>query len=125
MSELKTAQAYLAEVLPQISEISAEKLAGRLAASANKPDAEQLVLIDVRELAEYQAGAIKGAKHISRGTLEMNIHSYLAEIGKLSAEQEIILYCRSGGRSALAALSLQMMGFTNVYSLAGGFARYI
>ncbi|WP_016956123.1 rhodanese-like domain-containing protein [Catenovulum agarivorans] len=123
MSQLKTAQAYLAQVLPQINEISADKLAEKMAIANNNN--QSLVIIDVRETAEYQQGAMLGAKHISRGTLEMNIHSYLAEIGKLSAEQEIVLYCRSGGRSALAALSLQNMGFTNVYSLAGGFARHI
>ncbi|EWH11749.1 rhodanese domain-containing protein [Catenovulum agarivorans DS-2] len=122
MTELITVQAYLAQVTKQVSEITPEQLIGRL--KNHKDNDGKLVIIDVRETAEYSAGAIPCAKHIPRGILEMYIHDHLSALGKLSAEQEIILYCRSGGRSALAALSLQNMGFNNVFSLAGGFVGY-
>jgi rhodanese-related sulfurtransferase len=80
---------------------------------------EKLVLIDVREDSEWQAGHASSAVHISRGTLESGIEKAAPD-----KAQRVVLYCRSGSRSALAAESLQKMGYTNVFSLAGGFTGY-
>jgi rhodanese-related sulfurtransferase len=76
---------------------------------------EPLVLIDVREESEYAAGHLPGALPIGRGILERDIEDWVGE-----RDQEIVLYCGGGYRSALAADNLQRMGFTNVWSMAGG-----
>lgn len=77
-----------------------------------------ITLLDVREKVEHDAGHIEGSKHISRGVLEMQIENHPDFQDKDTA---VIVYCKSGGRSALAAATLQEMDFTNIYSLEGGF----
>ncbi len=77
------------------------------------------LILDVREPAEYEAGCISGAINIPRGVVEFQIGNHPAFQGKLDAE--IVVYCLSGGRSALAAESLQKLGYTGLVSLAGGF----
>lgn len=73
-------------------------------------------LLDVREVYEWQTGHIPGARHLARGILERDIERMLPD-----PQSEIILYCGGGFRSALAADSLQRMGYRRVRSLAGGF----
>lgn len=80
---------------------------------------EKYALIDVREDNEWAAGHAAGAIHISRGILEKAIESSVPQ-----KDARIVLYCHSGSRSALAADTLQKMGYTKVYSLAGGFTAY-
>jgi rhodanese-related sulfurtransferase len=76
-------------------------------------------LIDVREDNEYENGHAKGATHIGRGVIERDI------IGKFpDKNQELILYCGGGFRSALAADNLQKMGYTKVFSMAGGWTAW-
>ncbi|RXJ71721.1 rhodanese [Veronia nyctiphanis] len=89
-------------------------------------DKDRFVLIDVREKNEVDGGIIEGATHIPRGTLEMNIHKHLKEVtgSDYIDNVAIALYCRSGARSALAAESLQQMGFEDVYSLRGGITQW-
>ena len=82
-------------------------------------DGEPLRLIDVREESEYAAGRIPGAIHIGRGVLERDIESKVPD-----HDEEIILYCGGGFRSALAADNLQKMGYTNVISMDGGFRAW-
>jgi rhodanese-related sulfurtransferase len=77
---------------------------------------ENFTLIDVREPDEVAEGAIAGAKPLPRGQLEYKIDNITTD-----KEQPIVCYCGGGGRSALAAQSLQKMGFKNVKSLAGGY----
>lgn len=77
------------------------------------------VLIDVREPAEWAAGHIPSATLLPRGILEGKIEDVVHD-----ADQPIVLYCGSGGRSALAAESLQRMGYRRVLSLAGGFTAW-
>jgi rhodanese-related sulfurtransferase len=72
-------------------------------------------LIDVREDNEFEAAHAAGAEHLGRGVIERDIVSKHPEKG-----EEIILYCGGGYRSALAAANLQKMGYTNVWSMAGG-----
>ncbi len=86
----------------------------------------QCVLIDVREPGEYEKGNIPGSVNIPRGLIEFMIHTHPAlqcesHPVKEKADTSIVLYCQSGGRSALAAQSLQNMGFSNVTSMAGGY----
>jgi rhodanese-related sulfurtransferase len=80
---------------------------------------EDFELIDVREDNEYNRAHIKGAKHIGRGILERDIHLHIHDHGR-----KLILYCGGGYRSALAAESLQKMGYTNVISMDGGWRRW-
>lgn len=76
------------------------------------------VLIDVREADEYAAGHLPGAMHMSRGMLEFKLSNDTA----LSLrELKIVLYCKTGGRAALAAGSLRDMGYLHVKSISGGF----
>jgi sulfur dioxygenase len=80
-----------------------------------------IVLIDTREESEYAAGHIEGALLIPRGMLEFKI-SNMPELADKS--KAMLIYCRSGGRSALAAHTLQQLGYTNVLSMAGGFEAW-
>lgn len=74
------------------------------------------VLIDVREDREFHAGRIPGAVHIGKGVIERDIEEKIPD-----TSTPIVLYCGGGYRSALAALNLQQMGYTNVISMDGGF----
>jgi rhodanese-related sulfurtransferase len=79
-------------------------------------------IIDVREPEEYAAGCLPGAINIPRGVLEFRIDGHPQVQGRRDAE--VILYCQSGGRSALAAESLAKLGYTGVVSLAGGYKAW-
>jgi rhodanese-related sulfurtransferase len=80
------------------------------------------VVIDVREANEYAAGHLAGAINIPRGVLEFNL-SATAAFGK--PDLRVVLYCKTSGRSALAAVSMQTMGYRNVVSLAGGYDAWV
>lgn len=84
------------------------------------------ILIDIREADEYARGHIPGAVHVTRGLLEFQIHKTLEHIGVKAdpADADIVLYCGTGGRSALAAKSMDDMGFRNVRSLDGGIVAW-
>ena len=77
------------------------------------------ILIDVREKDEWLEGSIPGARWIPRGFLEQRIEDQVPE-----RSSEIVLYCAGGTRSALAARSLEELGYTNVKSMAGGFSAW-
>jgi sulfur-carrier protein adenylyltransferase/sulfurtransferase len=79
----------------------------------------ELILLDVREADEFEQGAIIGAAFVPRGVLESSIPAHL-----ISPDHEVVVYCSGGARSALAAKTLQDMGYTNVWSLEGGFDRW-
>ena len=79
-----------------------------------------LHLIDVREDHEFAHSRLPGARHIARGILERDI-----EVAIPDPTARIVLYCGGGYRSALAADSLQKMGYTNVVSMWGGFKGWI
>jgi rhodanese-related sulfurtransferase len=89
-------------------------------------DDPDTIVVDVRDAAEREAdGAIPGSLHASRGMLEFHADpESSAHIKALDPAKKIILYCGTGGRSALAAKTLQDMGFKDVASLAGGFAAW-
>lgn len=89
---------------------------------------EGTLLIDIREAPEFDRGHIEGAIFSTRGLLEFEIHAIVerAAAGTDVAPQEfdIVLYCGTGGRSALAAKSLDDMGYHNVKSMAGGIVAW-
>jgi rhodanese-related sulfurtransferase len=76
-------------------------------------------LVDVREDNEWERGRARGAEHMGRGIIERDIETAVP-----NHDAELILYCGGGYRSALAADNLQRMGYTNVYSLAGGWKAW-
>ncbi|PAU94211.1 sulfurtransferase [Aliifodinibius salipaludis] len=80
---------------------------------------DDFVLLDVREQDEWEDAHIAGAEYLGRGILERDIEEEYPD-----AEEEIVLYCGGGYRSALAADNLQKMGYQNVKSLAGGFRSW-
>jgi rhodanese-related sulfurtransferase len=122
---MKTAQEYISEIKANIREVSTHELHTAM----SKPD---VVIIDVREHEEFLTGHIEGAINFPRGVLEMKIHEHplvshhcewvlaLTEL----AQKDIYLICRTGGRSALAAASLQNMGFSKPLSVAGGMMQW-
>ena len=81
---------------------------------------EPLLLIDVREDHEWEAGHLPGARHLGRGILERDIEKHVSD-----KAAPIVLQCGGGFRSALAADNLQRMGYTNVRSLAGGYRGWV
>jgi len=105
-----TYQELVAAAKSQIQEIQPEELEPRL---------NEVVVVDVREADEFDQGSIEGSVHVARGLLESSIRSHVPDL-----EREVVLYCAAGARSALAALSLQQLGYTRVSSLAGGFGRW-
>lgn len=76
------------------------------------------LLIDVREPSEYNAGHIAGAVNIPRGLLEFKMSSTPECAAR---DLKLVLYCKTSGRAALSAQSLQAMGYTQVISIGGGF----
>jgi len=81
---------------------------------------EKFHLVDVREESEWAAGHIKGAVHLGKGIIERDIETKIPD-----KKAEIVLYCGGGFRSALAADNLQKMGYTNVWSMDGGWKGWI
>ena len=102
----------VSEAKRSVSEISPRE-------TAEKAKKKEALIIDVRDPEESATSRIPDAKTISRGTLEIEIE----ELAPASSTP-IICYCGGGGRSALAAESLQRMGYTNVKSMAGGFKAW-
>ena len=86
------------------------------------------LLIDIREPAEFEKGHIPGAILLPRGLLEFEIHKlvdvFRPDPGIPNADRPIVLYCGTGGRSALAALCLDSMGYRNVSSMSGGIVAW-
>lgn len=95
------------------TDITAEELKERLAKG------ETPVIIDVREDWEHQENKISGAQNIPLGALPQR----LDELEDMK-EQEIIVQCRSGARSASAKAFLQQQGYSNVRNLLGGILAY-
>ncbi|MEX1133861.1 MAG: molybdopterin-synthase adenylyltransferase MoeB [Acidimicrobiia bacterium] len=105
-----TYQELVAAAKRQIREIQPQELEPRLG---------EVTVVDVREADEFDQGSIEGSIHLARGVLESTIRSHVSDL-----DREVVLYCAVGARSALAALSLQQLGYTRVSSLAGGFGRW-
>lgn len=113
---MKTFTQLVDECLQHIEEIFPWDL-------AEKQQATKPLIIDVREPYEFDAMHIEGSINVPRGILESAVEfDYEETIPQLvqARDKEVILVCRSGRRSALAALTLQEMGFGNVISLKTG-----
>jgi rhodanese-related sulfurtransferase len=123
---IKSSQQLVAEAKAQIREVTVQQLATVL-------QNHQAIFIDVREPDEFQQGRVDHAVNYPRGMLEMKIHQHPAVAAHCDAAvalteiaaQPVYLMCRSGARSALAALSLQQMGFSQVFSVAGGYQAWV
>ena len=118
---IKTGAQIVDGIKANITEVTVNDLADNLA--------KEIILIDVRESEEYKESHIAGSVNFPRGVLEMKLHMHpdfkdaespLDEMNKL----DIYLICRSGARSALAAESLQRMGFSKVLSVSGGMMEW-
>ncbi|RKG73364.1 molybdopterin-synthase adenylyltransferase MoeB [Corallococcus exercitus] len=107
-----TFRELLSEVKKEIREVSHEHVRQLLDSGA------KVKLVDVREADEYAGGRLPGAVHIPRGYLELRIEE------KADRDEELVLYCAGGTRSALAARTLRDMGYARVSSLAGGYNRW-
>lgn len=94
--------------------ISVDDMKSELAAE------KQPLVIDVRTEKEYLAGHLKGAMWIPRGKVKFDIQKVATD-----PDHPIILYCRTGGRSALATLALKGIGYRNVKNLDGGFKAWV
>lgn len=109
-----TVQDMVAAAKQQITEVNTTN-AKQLIAEGN------ITLVDIREESEYTAGHIDNAVPLPRGVLEFKIGNFpeLADKSK-----PVLIYCRTGGRAALAAQSLKTLGYTNVLSIAGGYEAW-
>ena len=108
----------IGEALAEVSSISVDEALALV-------DGADAVFVDVRERAEHDAGAIAGAVAAPRGFLEF-IADPAAPMhnAALSSGKRLVIYCASGGRSALAAKTLQDMGYSGVANLTGGFQAW-
>jgi sulfur-carrier protein adenylyltransferase/sulfurtransferase len=109
----ETSQQLLQRVKRTIKEVTIDEASGAL-----RSDQPPLV-VDVRERDEFEEGAIKDAVHVPRGYLELRIENVAPD-----RSRPIVLYCAGGARSALAARSLEELGYEHVSSLAGGFGAW-
>jgi rhodanese-related sulfurtransferase len=112
MAEHTRFEKLVAEAKKNITEISP-------AEAAAKAKSGEAVIVDVRDKDEWEDEHIPEAIHLSRGTIELEIEDVTPDMDAL-----IICHCGGGGRSALAAESLQKMGYKNVRSMAGGFKAW-
>jgi rhodanese-related sulfurtransferase len=97
----------------RIQEVSVDETLRRL---VSNPQAK---LIDVREDHEWDEAHAAGSVHLGKGIIERDV-----EVTIPDKTTEVILYCGGGYRSALAADALQEMGYTNVFSMAGGWKAW-
>ncbi len=110
----KTTAHLIAEAKGRIENLAPADVAAEL-------EAGNVLLVDLRESEERQQGSIRGAVHVPRGMLEFCADPTSAyHRAEFDPGRRIILYCASGGRSALAADMLRVLGYTRVAHLDGG-----
>jgi rhodanese-related sulfurtransferase len=105
---MKSGTDLIAEAKQRITEVNAKDALVRHAKGGT-------TFLDVRDLQEVNLGKIPGALHISRGSLETKVEAAIPR------DADVVIYCASGNRSALAADTMRQMGYAKVSSLAGGF----
>ena len=76
---------------------------------------EKFMLVDVREESEFAQDHLPGAIHLGKGVIERDVEARIPDL-----DTPVVLYCGGGFRSALAADTLQKMGYINVLSMDGG-----
>lgn len=109
-----TAQDMVAAAKQQITEVNVDKAKQLLAEGG-------ITLLDVREESEYAAGHIDKAILLPRGVLEFKIGT-VAELADKA--KPVMIYCRTGGRASMAAVTMKTLGYSNVVSIAGGFEAW-
>jgi len=115
---IKSSTTLVTEALDQIKTISTDE-------AFEKSSKNECNLIDIRDIRELdKEGRVENSNHIPRGMLEfwLDPDSVYFKDGKLDMNKEMVLFCAGGLRSALAAKTLQDMGFENVSHIDGGFA---
>ena len=115
--KIKSAQTLVSEALKDIKTINVDD-------ALKMFNEKQCNLIDIRDIRELQKeGQVEGANHIPRGMLEfwLDPDSPYFKEGKLNMDKEMVLFCAGGLRSALAAKTLNDMGFKKVSHIDGGF----
>lgn len=108
---------FIADCLPDIRELFPWDL------ERMRQEHPDMLLLDVREPYEYTAGRIAGSINVPRGILETACeYGYEETVPALvqARDRPVVVICRSGNRSALAAWVMQQMGYRNVYSLKTG-----
>ena len=113
---MKHSEGFLKLVDDAKSRIREVTVAETQARMKQNPDAK---LIDVREDHEWEAAHAAGAIHLGKGIIERDVETAVPD-----KATEMILYCGGGYRSALVADVLQRMGYTNVFSMAGGWKAW-
>ena len=103
----------LREVRAAIPETTPEEVRARL------DSGERFELLDVREQDEVQYGIVPGAAHLSRAHFESRVEDVLPD-----KSAEVVVYCATGVRSVFSARTLRELGYENVSSMKGGFARW-
>ena len=101
------------QIRPHIKEVDCTQTVKMLAQ-------QDVILIDVRDRHEYEAGSIPESFHLSKGWIEAKIHQLVSD-----KSRPIILYCGGGNRSLIAAYNLKQMGYQQVYSMAGGYKAWL
>lgn len=109
----KTGEDLIAQAKEQIEEVSPDEVKAMIARG------EKVVYLDVREPNEWNLGRIPQAVHLPRGNLETKIEALI------DRQQRVVVYCARGNRSALAALTMQQMGYEKVASMARGFGGWV
>ena len=113
-SEIRSKQEISSEAKSKAPHITSQQLSEYLS------NDEDFILLDIRTEDEYQAGHIQGAQWFPRGKLEYYVQDLIKD-----PESRVVLYCRTGGRSALATLTMHDMGYINVVDLNGGFKEWV
>ena len=108
---LKTAHALVQDAKARIQEYSPANIKERISLP-------NVLILDVREADEFALGHLPNAINIPRGLLEFKISN---DASLHDVNRPIVVYCKTSGRAALAAVTLQEMGFRNLASLSGGF----
>ena len=85
-----------------------------------KEEDESDVLVDIRTEDEFKAGHIEGAVWIPRGFIEFRLRKLTTD-----PDANVVLYCKNGGRSALAVVAMMDMGYKNIHALKGGFQEWV
>ena len=113
---------FVREALAAVDEVPPEEVRRLLEA----PDCSGYEFIDVREVDEWEAGHLPGARHYPRGFLEVraDLEHPKRDPWLADRSRKLVLYCGGGHRSALAAHSLQQMGFEHVVSMAEGWTGW-
>lgn len=114
---MATFQDMLTRIKGEIREVSVDEVHQRW--QSRRDDPSGTVYVDVREKDEYDDGHVEDAHWISRGLLELRIESAVPD-----KSAPVVVYCAGGTRSALAAKSLQELGYQHVESMAGGFGQW-